>query len=106
MAENGFIENCFDIILDKGCLDCIQTNDLPNAIKEIYHSLNLNGTFYFISTAKPAKRVNILSDTQYRIKLNIEEIGNVSLNLDTSEEDSQLYYEDNIYYLYNVTKII
>ena len=76
MAENGFVENCFDIVLDKGCLDCVQSQDLPNAIKEIYHSLNTDGTFYYVSTANPVKRANILTDTQYKIKLDIEEISN------------------------------
>jgi hypothetical protein len=77
MAENGFVENCFDIILDKGCLDCVQSQDLPNAIKEIYHSLNIDGTFYYVSTANPVKRANILTDTQFKIKLDIEEISKI-----------------------------
>ncbi len=73
MAENGFIENCFDIVIDKGCLDCITTG-YSNALKKIYHSLNIGGTFYYVSTVKPVRRVGILTDSDYKIKIDIEEI--------------------------------
>jgi hypothetical protein len=98
MAENGFVENCFDIIIDKGCLDCIETG-FSDAIKEIYHSLNIDGVFYHVSIAKPAKRVSLLTDSEFRIKLDVEEI------IVESEESSEISSEDYIYYIYKVTKV-
>ena len=76
MSLNGISENCYDIILDKACLDFIG-NNFKKAINEIYRSLDTNGIFYHVSTAKPEKRLKLLTDVEWKVKIDMQEISTV-----------------------------
>ena len=73
--------NFYDIIIDKGCLDCIMTEStqenadskMINSLKEINKIMSDNGTFYYFSTGKPEKRISYLSQV-FNCKIEIEEI--------------------------------
>jgi hypothetical protein len=73
MSINGMTENCYDIILDKACLDFVG-NNLQKALHEIYKCLDYNGIFYHISTSKPEKRLKLLTDVDYKLKIDMQEI--------------------------------
>jgi len=123
----------YDFVIDKACIDCLLTasdgeESFVKALNEINSSLKENGTFYYFSTGKPDKRVSLLTRVFRDCKIDIEEIGNSNniwyknfyktsytyyLNVyldiyDLKTNDLDFYREfnddDNIYYVYIVTK--
>ncbi len=78
--------NFYDIIIDKGCLDCILSE--PNqeiseekfisSLKEINKMmLSDNGKFYYFSSSKPDRKIGYLSAV-FNGKIEIEEISMVN----------------------------
>ena len=94
----------YNVIIDKGCLDCIlsnQKNGQENFIKAFNNLLLLltdDGIIYYFSTAKDREQLLNLGD---KIKCKITKI---DMNKDMANEYRQFKAEDNIYYLYTIQK--
>ena len=79
-SDEGVPENFYDVILDKGCLDCLMSdpNDAEGkfnaSLNHIMKSLKDNGTFYYITTGKPEDRINLLNASE-NIKFKMNKLG-------------------------------
>jgi hypothetical protein len=109
-------ENFYDIVIDKGCIDCILSDsdkladiNMSDAMKEIKKIMTENAYFYNFSTVRPEKKVPIIN-ASFNSKIDIEEISKKHINLfsDLNNNLEQFYREfiedDNIYYLYKIKK--
>lgn len=76
-------DDFYDVVIDKGCLDCILSDPknaqekFSAAIKEIYKTMKKDGILYYLSTAKPEKRISFLTNTNHNAKVEIEEISKI-----------------------------
>ena len=101
---NDSFANEFNIIIDKGCLDCILTDkqhgqeNFIKAFSNLMLLLNDEGTLYYFSTAKD--RDNLFNQG-VKVKFKVTKI---DMNKDMATEYSQFKHEDNIYYLYTIQK--
>ena len=101
---NDSFANEFNIIIDKGCLDCILTDkqhgqeNFIKAFSNLMLLLNDEGTLYYFSTAKD--RDNLFNQG-VKVKFKVTKI---DMNKDMSTEYSQFKHEDYIYYLYTIQK--
>ena len=99
-------EGGFDIVIDKGCIDCI-LSDPKNAEETFIDALNFvkvsladNGVFYYFSYGKLEERVNLLfrvPGIKYRVAI-------IDMNTIGKDEFKEFNQSDNIYYLYIITK--
>jgi hypothetical protein len=83
LTKNVIPEDYYDLIIDKGCLDCLMTDNqyavhsFTNGIREIYKCLKPESElFVYISTGRPDKRISLSTGTEFKVKIDIEEIGN------------------------------
>ena len=101
---NDSFANEFNIIIDKGCLDCILTDkqhgteNFIKAFNNLMLLLNDDGILYYFSTAKD--RDNLFNQ-DIKVKFKITKI---DMNKDMAIEYGQFKNEDNIYYLYTIQK--
>ena len=114
--ENNFIDitafnaselnNEFNIIIDKGCLDGIISepkngeNKFIIALNNLLILLDDNGVIYYFSIGKLEDRVKLF-DKVPKIKYKITTIG---MNEQMKEEYNEYNPDNNIYYLYTITK--
>lgn len=82
LTKDGLIpESFYDIIIDKACLDCVLSDPdgeekFKACIHEVLNALTINGIFYYISTGKPDRRINMITSVDVNLKIDIEEISN------------------------------
>ena len=99
--------NAFNIIIDKGCLDCILSDPKDGETKFIKALNNLlvlldenEGVLYYFSNGTMEDRINLF----YKVK-NIKYIvATIDMNETMKEEYKEFNQSDNIYYLYTITK--
>ena len=95
----------YNIIIDKGCLDCIISEpkngqeNFIKAFKNLMSLLNEDGIFYYFSTANDRENLFQLSS---KIKC---EITKIDMNIDMENQYRQFKMEDNVYYLYTIQKL-
>ena len=94
----------YNIIIDKGCLDCIISepkngqNRFIKAFNNLMLLLNDDGIFYYFSTAYDRENLFQLGT---KIKY---EITKIDVNQIMENDYKQFKMEDNIYYLYTIKK--
>jgi len=94
----------FNIIIDKGCLDCVLSepkrgqSNFIKAFNNILSLLSDDGIFYYFSTSN--ERENLMR-RENKIKCIITKI---DMNKDMGEQYKQFKQEDNIYFLYTIQK--
>ena len=94
----------YNVIIDKGCLDCIISEpkngqkNFIKAFKNIMELLNEDGIFFYFSTAYD--RENLFHPSS---KINCE-ITKIDMNQDMEKQYRQFEKEDNVYYLYTIRK--
>lgn len=99
-------EDIFDVVIDKGCLDCILSDSkkpeekFVNALNNILMSMVENGVFYYFSHAKVEDRINLF----YKIQGIRYKMTTIDMNTVMKEEYKEFNTSDNIYYLYTITK--
>ena len=99
-------EDIFDVVIDKGCLDCILSDSkkpeekFVNALNNILMSMVENGVFYYFSYAKVEDRINLF----YKIQGIRYKMTTIDMNTVMKEEYKEFNQSDNIYYLYTITK--
>ena len=96
----------FNIIIDKGCLDCILSNPdngeakFVSALTNILVLLEENeGVFYYFSNGKMEDRINLFYEVP-KIKYKVTTI---DMNETMKDEYKEFNQSDNIYYLYTIT---
>jgi hypothetical protein len=115
-------EGFYDIVIDKGCTDCLMTEpgknggiNMTKAMKEIYKTMKEHAVLYMISTAKPEKRISYLTSVGTSVSVDIDTISKIiKLNdnyiaaVETDDKFLNIYNEfnesDNMYYMYVVKK--
>ena len=104
---NSSFANEFNKIFDKGCLDCIlsdTTNGEKNFIKALDNlviSLDEdNGVLYYFSDGKLEDRINLF----YKIPKIKYKVTTIDMNSIMKEEYKEFNHNDNLYYLYTITK--
>ena len=101
---NDSVAGNYNIIIDKGCLDCIISepkngqNRFIKAFNNLMLLLNDDGIFYYFSTAKDRENLFQLGT---KIKY---EITKIDVNQIMENDYKQFKMEDNIYYLYSIKK--
>ena len=94
----------YNVIIDKGCLDCIISEpkngqkNFIKAFKNIMTLLNEEGFFFYFSTASDRENLFHLSS-----KI-ICEVTKIDKNQDMETQYRQFEKEDNVYYLYTIRK--
>ena len=102
---NDSISNDYNIIIDKGCLDCILSepkhgqDKFTKAFNNLMLLLKDDGILYYFSTSKDRQHLFHLED---KIKCKITKI---DMNKDMEVQYRQFKPEDNIYYLYTIQKL-
>ena len=102
---NDSFASDFNIIIDKGCLDCILSNqkhgqeNFMKAFNNLMLLLNDDGILYYFSTSKDREQLFNLGD---KIRCKVTKI---DMNKDMGIEYHQFKIEDNIYYLYTIQKM-
>ena len=104
---NNEYENAFDVIIDKGCLDCILSDPKNGEEKFIKALTNLstwlegnNGVLYYFSNGKMDDRSQLFVKVN-KIKYKVYTI---DMNETMKDEYKEFNKSDNIYYLYTITK--
>ncbi len=96
----------FSVIIDKGCLDCILSDPkygeekFVKTLDFLVFSLVQNGIFYYFSNGKVENRINLF----YRVPGIKYKVETIDMNLNLKEEFKEFNQNDNIYYLYIITK--
>lgn len=99
-------DQVFNKIIDKGCLDCIlcdTKNGEKNYIKALNNLLNSlvkDGVLYYFSDGKIEDRINLF----YKVKGIKYKVTTIDMNIDMKEEYKEFHPNDNIYYLYTISK--
>jgi len=100
-------ENQFDQIIDKGCLDCILAdpingeNNFIKTLMSLVASLQpKDGVLYYFSDGKIEDRINLL----YKIQNIKYKVSTIDTNEVMGEEYKQFNKNDNLYYLYTITR--
>ena len=99
-------EGLFNVILDKGCLDCILSDPkngedkFVNTLNGLIGSLKSKGIFYYFSDGKIEDRINLL----FKIPGIRYRVSTIDMNNIMKEEYKEFNSSDNIYYLYIITK--
>ena len=104
---NNEYENAFDVIIDKGCLDCILSDPKNGEEKFIAALTNLstwlegnNGVLYYFSNGKMDDRSQLFVKVN-KIKYKVYTI---DMNETMKDEYKEFNKSDNIYYLYTITR--
>jgi len=99
--------NEFNIIIDKGCLDCILSDPKNGEAKYITALTNLllslsenDGILYYFSNAKLEERINLF----YNVPKIKYKVTTIDMNETMKEEYKEFNPSDNMYYLYEITK--
>ena len=99
--------NAFNIIIDKGCLDCILSDPKDgetNFVKALNNLLVLldenEGILYYFSNGTMEDRINLF----YKVKNIKYKVATIDMNETMKEEYKEFNQSDNIYYLYTITK--
>ena len=96
----------FSVIIDKGCLDCTLSDPkygeekFVKALDYIIFVLTKKGIFYYFSDGKIENRINLF----YRVPNIRYRVETIDMNLNIKEEFKEFNQNDNIYYLYIMTK--
>ena len=68
MEEDRIEEDSYDLVIDKGCLDCIacsqDTNKITQAITNVHRVLVAGGTYMLVSRAPPEARLPLFQSSQ------------------------------------------
>ena len=104
---NNEYENAFDVIIDKGCLDCILSDPKNGEEKFIAALTNLstwlegnNGVLYYFSNGKMDDRSQLFVKVN-KIKYKVYTI---DMNETMKDEYKEFNKSDNVYYLYTITR--
>ena len=98
--------NEFNTIIDKGCLDCILSDikegetKFITALKNLLISLNEDGVLYYFSDGKLEDRINLF----YQIPQIKYKVSTINMNEFMKDEYREFSYDDNLYYLYTITR--
>ena len=105
--KNDDYENAFDVIIDKGCLDCILSDPKNGEEKFIKALTNLstwlegnNGVLYYFSNGKMDDRSQLFVKVN-KIKYKVYTI---DMNETMKDEYKEFNKSDNVYYLYTITR--
>ena len=105
--KNDDYENAFDVIIDKGCLDCILSDPKNGEEKFITALTNLstwleenNGILYYFSNGKMDDRSQLFVKVN-KIKYKVTTI---DMNETMKDEYKEFNKSDNVYYLYTITR--
>ena len=106
-SKKSLFSNEFDKILDKGCLDCI-LSDKKNIDKKFISALNnliisldeTSGILYYFSDGKLEDRINLF----YQVPNIKYKVTTIDLNETMKEEYKEFNHDDNLYYLYTITR--
>ena len=106
-SKKSLFSNEFDKILDKGCLDCI-LSDTKNGEKKFISALNnllitldeTNGILYYFSDGKLEDRINLF----YQVPNIKYKVTTIDLNEIMKDEYKEFNHDDNLYYLYTITR--
>ena len=96
----------FSVIIDKGCLDCTLSDPkygeekFVKALDYIIFVLTKKGIFYYFSDGKIENRINLF----YRVPNIRYRVETIDMNSNIKEEFKEFNQNDNIYYLYIITK--
>ena len=100
-------ENAFNVIIDKGCLDCTLSDPKNGEGKFIAGLTNLlilldenEGVLYYFSNGKIEDRINLF----YKVPKIKYKVATIDMNETMKEEYKEFNESDNIYYLYTITK--
>ena len=100
-------EAAFNVIIDKGCLDCILSDPKTGETKFINALINLlilldenEGVIYYFSNGKMEDRINLF----YKVPKIKYKVAAIDMNETMKEEYKEFNQSDNIYYLYIITK--
>ena len=103
--ENG--ANAFSVIIDKACLDCILSDPKNGENKFIEALTNLlilldenDGVLYYFSNGKMEDRINLF----YKVPKIKYKVATIDMNETMKDEYKEFNQNDNIYYLYTITK--
>ena len=104
---NSSFSNEFTKIIDKGCLDCI-LSDIKNGESNFIKALNNlvlsldenNGILYYFSDGKLEDRINLF----YKIPNIKYKVTTIDMNEIMKEEYKEFHHNDNLYYLYTITR--
>ena len=99
--------NAFNVIIDKGCLDCTLSDPKNGEGKFITGLTNLlilldenEGVLYYFSNGKIEDRINLF----YKVPKIKYKVATIDMNETMKEEYKEFNESDNIYYLYTITK--
>ena len=105
--KNDDYENAFDVIIDKGCLDCILSDPKNGEEKFITALTNLstwleenNGILYYFSNGKMDDRSQLFVKVN-KIKY---KVSTIDMNETMKNEYKEFNKSDNVYYLYTITR--
>ena len=105
--KNDDYENAFDVIIEKGCLDCILSDPKNGEEKFITALTNLstwleenNGVLYYFSNGKMDDRSQLFVKVN-KIKYKVTTI---DMNETMKDEYKEFNKSDNVYYLYTITR--
>ena len=105
--KNTELAGYFNVIIDKGCLDCILSDPKNGEEKYISALTNLSiwleendGVLYYFSNGKPEDRTQLFVKVN-KIKYKVDTI---DMNENMKDEYKEFNKSDNIYYLYTITK--
>ncbi len=105
--KNDDYENDFDVIIDKGCLDCILSDPKNGEEKFITALTNLstwleenNGVLYYFSNGKMDDRSQLFVKVN-KIKY---KVSTIDMNETMKDEYKEFNKSDNVYYLYTITR--
>ena len=104
---NNEYENTFDVIIDKGCLDCILSDPKNGEEKFIAALTNIStwlvpdsGVLYYFSNGKMDDRSQLFVKVN-KIKYKVDTI---DMNEAMKDEYKEFNKSDNVYYLYTITR--
>ena len=107
--KNDDYENAFDVIIDKGCLDCILSDPKNGEEKFITALTNLstwleenNGVLYYFSNGKMDDRSQLFVKVN-KIKYKVTTI---DMNETMKDEYKEFNKSDNVYYLYTIINLL
>lgn len=79
LAENKFDLNSYDVMIDKGCLDCVlcseDANKAPAMIENIHALLAPGGHYLLVSRGSPQIRTQLFEDQEPDNTIDESEIG-------------------------------
>ena len=104
---NSSLTEEFTKIIDKGCLDCI-LSDTKNGETNFIKALNnlvlslveKKGILYYFSDGKLEDRINLF----YKIPNIKYKVTTIDMNEIMKEEYKEFHHNDNLYYLYTITR--